>query len=101
MGQKCGANLDGHVKTAPWLFQTATKLVGNQSKQRSDAYCMARHGKKFGPKVIQTSKLEGKKWLAIITEENGDTLSTILNDKIIKKKFTNIFIFDMIKRKIA
>ena len=63
----------------------------------------ARHGKKFGSNLAKQALSVRKTrsiWLTIITEENGDTLSTILNDKILIE-FTNFFIFDMINLKIA
>ena len=56
---------------------------------------MARHGKKFGSRLSKQ-----KMGFTIITEENGDTFSAILIDKI-TTKFYRFFILDMISLKIA
>ena len=45
--------------------------------------------------VIPTTISEGKKRLKIITKENGDTNSAILNDKI-TIQFNRFLIFDII-----
>ena len=61
------------------------------------------HGKAWQEiwlQVIQTSISGRKMGFTIITEENGDTLSAILIDKI-TTKFYRFFILDMISLKIA
>ena len=84
LDQNLVSNLDGHVTIAPCLFQNAMELVRNQRKSYLKQEIM--HGETWQEKllqVIQTIISGREKCFTIITEENGDTLSAILNDKII------------------
>ena len=75
------SNLDGQVTIAPCLFQKTMRLVRNQRKIYLKQEIM--HGKAWQEnllQVIQTIISGREKCFTIITEENGDTLSAILNE---------------------
>ena len=101
MGQKCGVNLNWSCDNCSLLISKVNGVNGISMKElpKAKKQCVARHGTNMGSIIPKTTS-EGKKRLKIITEENGDTNSGILNDKI-TIQFNRVFIFDMITLKIA
>ena len=101
MGQKCGVNFKWSCDNCSLLISEVNGVSGISMKELPEAkkQCVAKHGINLGS-IIPTTTSEGKKRLKIITEENGDTNSAILNDKI-TIQFYRLFVFDMITLKIA
>ena len=83
------------------LISKVNGVSGISMKELPEAkkQCVARHCKNLAP-GYPNNHIWGEKAIKILTEENGDPNSAILNNNI-TKQFYRFFIFDMITLKIA